>query len=122
MRLQEAVMKCRGTGGRFRRHDVEVWNYLDNNGHVRNEEGNLLSSFLAYDFATKWIYEPPKESAFEKWDAEHYKATWTINEIEAGRKNHLKGGWIAAVDEVIGMMFNENTERKLKELKELKEA
>jgi len=100
--LQEAIERCRDNGGRCRRHDLnECWVYVGGTGAVMYQENRHDAKFLAYDFETTWIYEPPKESAFQKWveSSLHYSLG---SGVDTGRKE----GWNAAIDAVLALKRN----------------
>ena len=76
--LEEAVKLCTKNGGRFRLargSGSEFWLTVGKNGArpvVFEEDGKKLDMSAEY-FESKWIYEPPKKSAFHEW-ADNTKA------------------------------------------------
>lgn len=88
--LQEAVELCKKDGGYFyaKKAMYPVRYSLDSEGYIisNSDDGRLWDTA----FKETWIYEPPKQSAFEKWNSEH-----------GAVKMYKKEGWNAAIDEVL---------------------
>jgi hypothetical protein len=67
--LQEAIKRCKENGGRFRKHLSDNWIVLTNTPAKKAvfEKDKDEMDMCAEYFEATWIYEPPKESAFQKW-------------------------------------------------------
>jgi hypothetical protein len=114
--LQEAVELCKEKGGRFKQKGEgnPAWLVKE-----KYEDGELVHEIvretgeqfplIAEDFSLTWIYEPPKQSAFQKWNSTtefHYH-----NSLDA-EYDHVfelvtrerKAAFNRALDEVISLM------------------
>jgi hypothetical protein len=100
--LQEAIKRCKENGGRFSESDNPYNEWWVINDKYVVAEGNIYDDFKLEieDFDRTWIYEPPKQSAFQKW----------VKEAKDGDGNPCqckdcfgdkKEGWNAALDEVM---------------------
>ena len=91
MSLSEAIAQCKKEGGTMRswgqesgcRYDIERDVMID-------PQGNTMPGYTHTDVVTQWIYEPPKESAFNKWNR-----SFAIDEIDLASR---KEGWNAAIN------------------------
>ena len=120
--LQGAIELCKKNGGRFYSKEYKGmdkdWG-IDTGGNVRNIQNSQIFELSILAFETVWIYEPPKQSAFQKWSnlnipdlREHTKELHRI----IGRKE----GWNAAIDAVLGCVqwYDGALVGLIKELKE----
>jgi hypothetical protein len=134
--FSEAIIKCEKNGGRFRKHLSDHWIILTDTPAkivVFEKDGDRLSICPEY-FRSKWIYEPPKESAFQKWESGFRRVSNQDLVVELYRKE----GWNACSDAahetvnkcLAGEMLNPQGSgetcfiletRVLNEIKELKE-
>lgn len=124
----EAIERCRKEGGRFRNSQNDTpkaWVIVLHDGRVVSEDGGIHLNIWAQDFTEEYVYEPPKQSAFEKWNSQRPVAQQVdYRDIIRERKN----GWNGALDELLkhparieGYGYIEPryySEDKIKELKE----
>jgi hypothetical protein len=117
--LQEAIKRCKENGGRFyaKSHKPDVTKWKVYNNDVVDINDCEFFNLEANDFDYTWIYEPPKESAFQKWNG-----SWTECHCAECIKRR-KEGWNAAIDAVLYMrrpsnQSSEDPDRRIKELKE----
>jgi hypothetical protein len=117
--LQQAIEKCKKYNGTFCQRNTNARFKLDKNLNVVSADADYEFQLNAWDFDKEWIYEPPKQSAFEKW---HKK---TGNDNYDTFKECSKNGWNAAIDEVLklkrpmsiapGYIVNSSEIKELKE-------
>jgi hypothetical protein len=95
--LQEAIELCEKNGGSFRIDNGESF-IVDANGCVVWDYDRQRPFELEVgDFKIIWIYEPPKRSAFQKWESsEQSKIVNGLNDTAL-----RKQGWNAAIDAVL---------------------
>jgi hypothetical protein len=108
--LQEAIELCREKGGRIykNRSAGEYYVYLVERDYftvrndkygTSNEHTNDPKVFSHKEITATWIYEPPKQSAFQKWRASYKPAE--IRDVTRAMEHHEKAIWNAAIDEVL---------------------
>lgn len=66
--LQEAIELCRENGGRFRYKPDGVWWTIEKDVFVHESLGKIPFTILPWYYKEPWIYEPPKQSAFQEWN------------------------------------------------------
>lgn len=96
--LQEAIeISEKNGGGRFAQMDSLPfpWIILLSNGWVVTEDKGERVELNNEIFKATWIYEPPKQSAFQKWNQQDKDSVQTVCRRE---------GWNAALDEVLETM------------------
>jgi hypothetical protein len=114
--LQEAIELCREKGGVFYSSPSHKWIVSRGGNVVSQKDASMDFTLYAEHFEQTWIYEPPKQSAFQKWESELYPT----NETSWSRSR--KEGWNAAIDEVLKLKapagYWHETDSKIKALKE----
>ncbi len=105
--LQEAMIKSK-SGGRCWPKSFK--NAIDG-GCGFNAQGEFV--FLGSGEPVKfwesyieepWIYEPPRESAFQKWSSNTYHLAMTPSKFSYDELvHHRKTGWNAAIDEILNL-------------------
>lgn len=99
--LQEAVKRCKENGGRFYLKDAKTpcFYKITTDGHIITNDNGYVENMKIWvaAFESTWIYEPPKQSAFQKW----YKTeVCSVSESDDWRVRLRKEGWNAAIDAV----------------------
>ena len=123
--LQEAIKRCRENGGIFFRKDL--WGTPRHKQYVwiPNEivllEGKCDTLWPSVDdILATWIYEPPKQSAFQKWNSETEPRADIFQHPEC-----RKEGWNALSNHLVQVSlyhwFNEEPYISVDQIKELKE-
>ena len=94
--LQEAIERCMEDGGIARPKDSDGW----------YDKRDFKSCEFGADLITApWIYEPPKQSAFQKVRSANPAAP------KGSTGEHiLKQGWNAAIDEVLKLPLTDQLE------------
>lgn len=120
--LREAVELCKKNGGRFRSKSEAIGMifYINNHGEIKNAGGrdNSKLNFILHptDFDLTWIYEPPEQSAFQKWNSSGMN--YHENRIEYQER---KKGWNAAITKTLDILINEDINNVLEKVTKLKE-
>lgn len=103
--LQDAVERCKRDGGTFKRlkcADPLVF-HVDEFGNVNDSDGDALQ-LCCSDFIEKWIYEPPKRSAFQEWSDKQMRrvAEGTNDKFSySAVVSNTREAWNAAIDAVL---------------------
>lgn len=123
--LQEAVKRCKETGGTMRPKDAEWAPALYWNDGYFAKAGT--SDGICFDVQVAsgvWIYEPPKQSAFQEWctNEQYGKPS------ESLFRRLKKEGWNAAIDTIsktqtlkpgLCLLTADELLEQIKELKEI---
>ncbi len=104
MTLQEAIELCKENGGRV----------ISKNGifNMSREELDEMT-FSADEILLEWVYEPPKQSAFQEW-SQH------LDKYPRDSENLKKEGWNACAYEVLKL--KRNPARDLNDINEIHPA
>ena len=115
--LQEAVKRCRENGGRFI-SDGFPWHVRLPNGYIVSEEAGERMQMKDEYFDATWIYEAPKQSAFQKWEIIQNQG-----HPFGAMKSHLcrKEGWNAAIDKTLRILIEDDVDKILEKVTKLKE-
>lgn len=101
--LQKAIELCKENGGTcYMKGLLEPYVYhMSEKNYMVNEAGNPLKMNV-FSFTT-WIYEHPKQSAFQKWEStqnqEHLYGSGAAHQCR-------KEAWIGAIDAVLKLERN----------------
>ncbi len=116
--LQEAIKKYKENGGFFYQIGYpDIKCYVKGQAIIFNTgKGETGYPLRVCDICATWIYEPPKESAFQKWEK-------VQNENIIGPDAQFiarKEGWDAAIDTVLTL--KRNPARDLQDINEIHPA
>ena len=125
--LQEAIVLCSKNGGRFYAKEYKesdkYW-MVDKYGKIINIQSDQVFELAVLSFESKWIYEPPKQSAFQTWIKNTPTAFKNMPDQTKTESRLRKEGWNAAIDEVCNLclpiveQLQTSVRQKIRELKE----
>jgi len=117
--LEEAVRLCKKNGGVFWPNIINPckYSYDQKTNRFINEKEECLG-LMSEAFEISWIYEPPEQSVFQKWENE--QPSYFRDENPGIIKGARKEGYNFAIDEAMRMtdVYDGSLKESLRELKE----
>jgi hypothetical protein len=114
--LQKAIELCKENGGLIHHKNQEHCGRHTADELKRYMNGGRII-FTPSDISRTWVYLPPKQSAFQKWNSGGMN--FHKNRVEYEDR---KTGWNAAIDEVINVLSDNSLMAGFGVIRELKES
>lgn len=120
--LEEAIELCKENGGRFTNKGKRLYAWFVHlpNGYIVTEDKGKRIELNSDLYKSTWIYEPPRQSAFQKWVKG--KHVYAAASEKLHRFEGRKEGWNAALNKCIRILIEEDVNAILKKIEDLRES